>query len=67
MTFLVGPNSRGVIFNLCKLFPSMDWDDLDTTFNYVVMGKTKPNEYKAYLSIMVSLYLISLEPRSIAV
>lgn len=52
MTFLVGPNSRGVIFNLYKLFPSMKWDDFDTNFNYLLMGKTKPNEFKAYLSIM---------------
>lgn len=52
MTFLVGPNSRGVIFNLYKLFPNMEWDDFETNFNYVLMGKTKPNEFKAYLSIM---------------
>jgi len=33
----------------------MAWDDFETNFSYLLMGKSKPNEFKAYLSVMVLL------------
>lgn len=52
MTFLVGPNSKGVIFNLHKMFPTLPWDEIVTTFDYTIMGNEKPNIFKAYLRQM---------------
>jgi hypothetical protein len=58
MTFLVGPNSKGVIFNLHKMFPTLPWDEIVTTFDYTIMGNEKPNIFKAYLRQMV-LFIIN--------
>ncbi len=53
MTFLVGPNSKGVIFNMHKMFPTLPWDEIETSFDYITMGTEKPNIFKAYLRTMV--------------
>lgn len=52
MTFLVGPNSKGVIFNMHKMFPTLPWDEIETSFDYITMGSEKPNIFKAYLRTM---------------
>lgn len=52
MTFLVGPNSKGVIFNMHKMFPTLPWDEIETSFDYITMGTEKPNIFKAYLRTM---------------